>query len=156
MKLNSNPTFFLFCAAWWAAFLNAQAQIVSWPIANGGNGHFYEAVVAPGGISWSNASSVATNRDGYLATITSSSENAFVFSLVSTGASCWYQEPLSGNWFGPWLGGSQPTGSSEPLGGWTWVTGEPFSYGLSTQQQCRQRKPPPNGRWAHRTCRHVE
>ena len=29
---------------------------------------------------------------------------------------------------GYWLGGFQPSGSSEPSGGWTWVTGEAFNY----------------------------
>lgn len=29
---------------------------------------------------------------------------------------------------GPWLGGFQPDGSSEPSGGFQWSDGEPFNY----------------------------
>jgi len=111
-----------------AIALNAQAQVLNWPVTSGGNGHYYEAVAAPGGITWSNANYVATTRGGYLATLTSSAENAFAFASVEKDTAYWYREPQSGNWFGPWLGGVQPDGSSEPEGGWKWVTGEPFSY----------------------------
>src|SRR5207249_2314405 len=33
-----------------------------------------------------------------------------------------------GYYYGPWIGAFQRPGSQEPAGGWTWVTGEPFSY----------------------------
>jgi hypothetical protein len=98
------------------------AQFVEWLVAQGGNGHFYEVVSAPGGITWGNASLAATNRGGYLATITSAEENAFIFNIATQIATVWY----SG--YGPWLGGLQPAGSAEPGGGWRWVTGEPFLY----------------------------
>jgi hypothetical protein len=98
------------------------AQLLQWPIAQGGNGHFYEVVSAPAGVTWGDASLGATNRGGYLATITSAAENAFVFNLATQDAPVWY----SG--YGPWLGGFQPAGSAEPGGGWRWVTGEPFTY----------------------------
>lgn len=98
------------------------SALVQWPIAQGGNDHFYELVPAPAGISWSNANIAATNRGGYLATITSAAENTFVFNLATPDATVWY----SG--YGPWLGGVQPAGSVEPAGGWAWVTGEPFTY----------------------------
>src|SRR3954462_10897118 len=100
----------------------AWSQLVQWPVAEGGNGHFYEVVSAAAGISWGNASLAATDRGGYLATITSADENAFVFNLADQNAAVWY----SG--YGPWLGGIQPAGSGEPAGGWSWVTGEAFSY----------------------------
>jgi hypothetical protein len=100
----------------------AWAQLVEWPVAQGGNGHFYEVVSAPSGITWGNASLGATNRGGYLATITSAEENAFIFNIATQDATVWY----SG--YGPWLGGIQPAGSAEPAGGWRWVTGEPFTY----------------------------
>jgi hypothetical protein len=98
------------------------SQLAQWPVAQGGNGHFYEVVSAPAGITWNNANWGATNRGGYLATITSAEENAFVFGLASPDASVWY----SG--YGPWLGGIQPASSAEPAGGWKWITGEPFIY----------------------------
>jgi hypothetical protein len=127
-ELNTIAAASIIGAIFSTALLNAQAQVVNWPVGSGGNGHFYEAVAAPGGITWSNANWSATNHGGYLATITSSSEDAFLFGLVGTDTGFWYREPQSGNWFGPWLGGVQPTGSTEPGGGWKWVTGEPFSY----------------------------
>ena len=69
-----------------------------------------------------NASLAATDRGGYLATITSAAENAFVFNLADQDPIVWY------NGYGPWLGGIQPVGSAEPAGGWSWITGEPFTY----------------------------
>jgi hypothetical protein len=86
------------------------------------NGHYYQVVSVPSSISWLNARSAAAalsyqGMSGHLATITSSAENAF---LVTTfGGSL-----LAGKD----LGGYQPTGSTEPGGGWTWLTGEPFSF----------------------------
>lgn len=67
----------------------------------------------------------------YLATITSEQESEFVFSLIDNPL-YWKneqhpEEPHS-RLVGPWLGGYQPPGSSEPLGSWAWVTGESFKY----------------------------
>jgi hypothetical protein len=93
-----------------------------------GNGHWYEAVLAPSGnISWTDAQAAASKAGGYLATITSAAENAFVFGLVANDNAFW----PDGTWHGPWLGGYQDRhapGYSEPAGGWRWVTGEPWSY----------------------------
>ena len=60
----------------------------------------------------------AVKRGGYLATITSAEENAFVFALIRDNPALWAHRP-SGNSFGPWIGGYQPAGSSEPADGWT-------------------------------------
>src|SRR5687768_404607 len=93
------------------AFLKSQptwSQLVQWGVAEGGNGHFYEVVAAPGGITWGNAGFSATDRGGYLATITSAEENAFVFNLAAQDATLW------NSGYGPWLGGVQPAGSAEP------------------------------------------
>src|SRR5688572_20409484 len=51
------------------------------------NGHFYQAVAAPAGINWADASAAAQSMShegnpGQLATLTSAAENAFVFALV--------------------------------------------------------------------------
>src|ERR1041385_6947529 len=101
-----------------------------WTIGSGGNGHFYRVVAKPSLISWDAANAEASLAGGYLATITSSSENAFIFSLIDN-SSFWTQ---SANDHGPWIGGFQAAGAAEPSGGWTWVTPtgagspEPFSY----------------------------
>lgn len=97
----------------------AGAQAAAAQTLNPGNGHHYEFVSAT--VSWSQARADAEaasflGAQGHLATISDAAENAFVFSVAPNGG---------------WLGGFQDTSSpsySEPLGGWTWVTGEPFSY----------------------------
>ena len=60
------------------------------------------------------------------ATITSQAENDFVYSLFGTNDAAWGNN--GGGDDGPWFGGVQPDGSVEPDGGWTWVTGEPWTY----------------------------
>ena len=101
---------------------HASAALVQWRVDEGGNGHFYEVVPAAGGITWENANLGAMQRGGYLATITSAEENEFVFRLADQDPTMW------NGGYGPWLGGMQPAGSSEPRGGWSWVTGEPFVF----------------------------
>ena len=83
-----------------------------------GNNHLYQVVRVPGGISWEDANQSAQALGGHLVTITSASENDFVFSIAS---SLVYQH-------GFFLGGYQLPGSPEPNGGWVWVTGEPWDY----------------------------
>jgi hypothetical protein len=88
-----------------------------------GNGHYYEAVSGLDiGYSWYQADAAAQASSfmgvaGYLATVTSAEENAFI---TSTFPEAYYG--------GHWLGGFQPDGSPEPDGGWQWVTGEAWSY----------------------------
>lgn len=89
------------------------------PIYYSGNGHFYDAIYVPGGITWEEANDKAQSSsysgiNGHLATITSQEENNFIvnnFGLMDY-----------------WLGGFQPDGSSEPDSGWQWVTGETWDY----------------------------
>ena len=50
------------------------------------NGHYYEEVIFTGGRDWAGAQSAANassyrGLDGYLATVTSSGENAFIASI---------------------------------------------------------------------------
>lgn len=101
----------------------ASAAPVQWAV----NGHWYEAVSVPGGISWTQANAAAQAAGGYLATATSSSENAFIFSLVDS-AFFWNQEPGGSN-LGPWLGGYQTSDDgSTPAANWAWVTGESWVF----------------------------
>lgn len=88
---------------------------VEWRLEDGGNGHWYEAVLSPESISWLAASEAAISRGGYLATPTSAAENAFILEHV---------EPLLGKYlgFGPMLGGRFVDGA------WRWVTGEPWKF----------------------------
>lgn len=75
-----------------------------------GTGHFYEYVASPD-ITWSaaNTAAAAARRfglTGYLATVTSAGENAFVHSKLAGDA---------------WLGGSTPVFTEPRI--WSWVTG---------------------------------
>jgi hypothetical protein len=85
-------------------------------------GHYFEVYVAPG-VTWDVAKACADSKSdpsgvpGHLATITSSSEDAWVDGL------------RNGAGLGQvWIGGVQATGSAEPGGGWRWENNEgPFS-----------------------------
>ena len=94
---------------------------ITWSVSEGGNGHSYLPVQVTSLISWDEASREARKAGGHLATITSTAENAFVFMLID------HPQYWNGG-LGPLLGGYQPSGSPEPDGGWTWVTGEPWAY----------------------------
>jgi Lectin C-type domain len=92
----------------------------------GGNGHFYEAWALSS--TWTNANYWATNRGGYLATITSRAENDFIFNFIKDKTNnlsrhkLWEQTAPGWTW-GPWVGGYRGADGS-----WSWVTGEPFAF----------------------------
>ena len=103
--------------------LSVHAQWVRWEPAAGGNGHWYKAVPNTNGVTPRLATELARQDGGYLATIASAAENAFVFGLANS--------PIfftGGNGSGPALGGRQEDGAVEPAGGWHWATGEQWSY----------------------------
>ena len=95
-----------------AAGANAQ-QATQWRVQDGGNGHWY-ALTGPV-VNWSSARARAAGVGGHLATIASAEENAFAAG-VAIGENVAY------------IGAQQLPGSPEPFGGWTWITGEPWSY----------------------------
>lgn len=106
---------------------SAFAQPQEWSMAIGGNGHYYEAILTDGGVTWSQAFDGAELRGGYLVTIGSAEENAFVFTLIDS-PEYWEAHP-QGNNMGPWLGGFQSPDAREPNDGWQWVNGEGgFAY----------------------------
>lgn len=106
----------------------AAAAPIQWTAAAGGNGHWYEAMLVPTGIGWLAAQADAVSRGGYLATATSGGENDFIYALVSGNPAFWPEDSFGNNGIGPWLGGLQAAGATEPGGGWGWVTGEPWSF----------------------------
>jgi len=118
-------TFQVICVA--DDWVQTTAAVQIWPVAEGGNGHVYQAVAVPEVLPWTSADRAATLAGGYLATITSEQENEFVFGLISADPTCW-RTLTDMLYMGPWLGGYQPPGAPEPAGGWLWVTGEPFEY----------------------------
>lgn len=89
----------------------ASAAPVQWSV----NGHWYEAVSAPG-ITWTDAKAAAEAAGGYLATLTSLAESDFVYNALAVGG-----QPL-------WLGGTQATTATSAADGWEWVTGEAWSF----------------------------
>ncbi|GAL21845.1 hypothetical protein JCM19235_1671 [Vibrio maritimus] len=103
-----------------------------------GDTHYYQVVQLPdGNLNWYQAAYMAEAAGGYLASITSPEENAFVFDLVNDDKYFWqfptYVEGESRHnhyeiTIGPFLGGYQPDGSEEPAGGWRWLSGEEFDY----------------------------
>ncbi len=108
---------------------NFPADCVLWPSAAGGNNHCYLPVLVPEpGITWPDAFTSALGAGGYLATITSEQENAFVFNLISEPA--YWRGPD-----GPWLGGYQLESSLEPDLGWVWATGESLDFSSWAQGQ---------------------
>ncbi|MEW6750112.1 MAG: C-type lectin domain-containing protein [Candidatus Latescibacterota bacterium] len=76
----------------------------------------------PGGITWEDARARAQEHHGYLATIASVEENAFVSALVGDQERFWVRDACGGGNNGPWIGGTDAPGA------WTWVTGEPFAF----------------------------
>jgi hypothetical protein len=106
------------------AVFSASAQWVRWETSAGGNGHWCNAVRNINAANWTQARELAQAQVGYLATITSAAENAFVFSLINFPE---FFQAIGGG-AGPAIGGVQPDGSPEPGGGWIWVTGESWGY----------------------------
>ncbi len=103
------------------------ANPIQWKVEDGGNGHWYEAVVVPDGINWSDARTAAHTSGGYLASITSAEENLFVFNLVSDDK-YWVADVPWQSMLGPWLGGYQYDKLDEPAGHWAWDSGESWTY----------------------------
>ncbi len=102
----------------------ASGAPVQWAIADGGNGHYYDRVdFITHAQTWLDSKTAAealiySGEPGYLATLTSAAENAFVYSQLLAGSPTLQY----------FIGGSQPAGSAEPAGGWTWITGEAWGF----------------------------
>jgi hypothetical protein len=106
------------CACFFGGPASEAATVEARAIWDTGNLHEYIFVAAPG-ISWENARSGARSRPGFdLATITNMEEQAFFDRLA----------PITDP-FARWVGGRQlPVDEPVADRGWTWVTGEPFSF----------------------------
>ncbi len=119
--LKSNlSTLLLMSAVNLCLISSTQAALIQWTPADGGNNHWYEALAESGGISWADANTTANAAGGYLATITTTAENNFVFSLMGN-ADYWVHSP-AGSYLGPWFGGLKN------ISDWQWVTNEPFTF----------------------------
>jgi hypothetical protein len=105
--------------------------VVEWPMSAGGNGHFFQAIETPNGVTWDDAQSYAGLRGGYLATITSAAENQFVFKLIDDSKYWILNAPYNEHNLGPWLGGHRlpVPGPVIPDQNWVWANnGRPMTY----------------------------
>ena len=106
----------------------ASGDAVQWRVQDGGNGHWYEGVAVAADISWDTAKVACEGQGGHLATLTSPAEDDFVWALSRQSG---YWVVVNGpGWSGakgPWLGLHQAPGSPT-ASGWSWVTGEPFTW----------------------------
>ena len=96
------------------------AAPTQWSAAAGGNGHYYDVIDAS--LTWEDSRIAAEASSflgtaGHLVSITSAEENLFLTDTFGP-------ENLDAHWIGLF----QLPGSDEPDGGWTWTTGEPFSF----------------------------
>ena len=103
-------------------------KALQWRKAEGGNGHWYQAVLVPERINWPEANLRATARGcgWHLATISSAAEDRFVFGLIAAKPD-FFLVPAD-RLHGPWLGGFQRNAVREPAGNWRWVTREKFGF----------------------------
>ena len=90
------------------------------PTVNPANGHAY--LVVPADLSWDEAQAAAEGMSwsglgGHLATLTDWNELSWVIGTL----------PISRPWIGLYQDLSAPN-YSEPDGGWSWVTGEPYAF----------------------------
>ena len=113
--------------AGFACLMLSAGQAVSAPVLNPANGHYYDWISVPAGITWSAAkvqaeSSTHLGQPGYLVTFTDASEEAFVYSLAGSGTGWggasdaavegewrWQGGPEDGTLF--WTGGTSGTAS---------------------------------------------
>ena len=86
---------------------------IEWREEDGGNGHFYEAILSPTRVTWEQARDLAVTLGGHLVTLTSSAEDSFVFSLIANRPELWQ----SNSFGGPWLGGFV----FDRFGGYAWL-----------------------------------
>ena len=110
-----------------AAANPAQAQAVQWK----GNGHFYEVVAEPDGITWTQARAAAKARGGDLVSLTSKEENRFAWSFIAEKTQYWTKSLREGesDAVGPWIGLVQIRHQAmEPDKSWRWVSKEPLEY----------------------------
>lgn len=112
--------------AMWTATIAGAGGSTCWSQWDG-NGHFYLPVYRPAGVTWFQAEEHAVALGGHLASIGSAAENTFVFNLVSDPI-YWTLATNPTRILGPWLGGHQPPGTVERLGGWSWSSGEAWGY----------------------------
>ncbi len=95
-----------------------QTGVNSARITNPSNSHQYQRFDLLR--SFDGAKSYCESLGGYLATITSTAEQSFVYNNLVSGINMEFQEC--------WIGGFQTACTPEPSCGWQWVTGETWGF----------------------------
>lgn len=100
-----------------------------------GDTHYYEVVLVESmNVSWVQAAILAQSEGGYLASLTTPEENAFVFSLVDDDKYFWqFPDDYTPDShyrikIGPFLGGVRVSDTEDSLAGWQWLSGEEWTY----------------------------
>ncbi|MBS0195539.1 MAG: hypothetical protein JSR77_02165 [Planctomycetes bacterium] len=104
---------------------------LQWPCEQGGNGHRYEMVYSAQPISRADAAAGALARGGILATVSDAAENALVFENLVAREDIWdraYGDLSFVDTRGPWIGAQRPIYFPDPVIGWEWIDGTPWSY----------------------------
>ena len=107
-----------------AAAISFQAQAgdaVQWRVEDGGNGHWYAAIVMPSDVDFPAATAIARQRGGYLF---SGCDNEFdiVIQITDAMSPQYWLAAQSSQWFGPWIG-IQLTGNI-----WGWSDGSTCTF----------------------------
>jgi hypothetical protein len=97
-----------------------QAAVTQWRVEDGGNGHYYDIIVTPPQY-WDDMRTQAAALGGYLASIRSAEENAWIWNTFSVGTTEAYWVNFYG---GPLFGGFRLNYQNP----WTWISGEPWEY----------------------------
>jgi hypothetical protein len=105
-----------------SAHAQSTPQAVQWRTQDGGNGHWYQVVVVPEGISWTNAKATASSRGGYLASVRSTPESNFLKSIIANTPGAFVTG--GSQQAGPWIGASRVLGTSA----WQWMSSEGWGF----------------------------
>ena len=103
----------------------------TWPIAEGGNGSTYQAVLLPNRVTWLEARDYAASLGGQLVSIETQAEMQWVFQRFVAFLNMWTLHGYNG---GPWVGLSRDSGkwrwqSGAPVTDSPWLPGEPNASG---------------------------
>lgn len=100
---------------------SAQSTTVQWRVEDGGNGHWYQGVVADG-CTWTGAHTAALAMGGDLVSLGTQAESDWVYAQIASQPTLW------NNRIGPRIGLVQDPTGTEPVGGWGWSDGTPLKY----------------------------
>lgn len=108
-----------------------QAGTIQWGSGSNSNNHWYETVVTPDGISWTDANSMASSKGGYLVTIRTQEEQDFVTdnALVTNYNPDGTSSIQTSFWMGAVSDVTDPNLlSAGTATTWSWTTGESWDF----------------------------